>query len=263
VTRAATMVGMTSSAPASDILVRDPNYFRRMRSNVFSEPEIEQPQRQRTVPIQAEGGAPGVVLEPGGVRLHLDVVHEPAKRLRPTSASRLEARLRRMLDRREAEAGAVFEGAGGRNCVLLAAIPATSPSADPDLTYHTEVVDHRHGDPRSVVDREGGLFHFVNVFQVASGRRDQMIEYFEHTIPAVRVQPGYVSTNLIVNESGTRAVNIGQYERREDFLAIFRQVPVLRAFAAGPSYKVMPAVLGLLPRLPRLRLYGVPRTVLD
>lgn len=208
------------------------------------------------------GDRPQLVMSPSGRPLLLDVVHEPAKRLRPTAAARLEARLRRLLQAGEVAEGVVFEGTEGRNCALLGTLTGEPSSLDASSRWRTEIVDHRDGSAYSVVNREDGLFHFINVFHIAPGRREQMIEYFAHTIPAVRVQPGYVSTNLVVNDSGTRAANVGQYERREDFVAIFRQPAVLRAFAAGTTYKVMPTVLGVLPRLPRLRLYGTPRTLL-
>lgn len=200
---------------------------------------------------------PALALDPAGDSLFLDVVHEPAKRLRPTTEQRQTRRLRGMLSSGALRNAALLLGTELRNSALLGAI-GTGHGIGADRTYRTEVVDRLDDLTASPVDATGEVFHFVNEFTVAPGRREQMIEYFLHTIPAVRVQPGYISTNLIVNETGTRAVNIGQYETREDFVAIFRQRSVIQAFAAGPSYKVMHQPLGFLPAIPRLRLYGTP-----
>ena len=63
-----------------------------------------------------------------------------------------------------------------------------------------------------------------------------MIDHSTHTIPAAQVQPDYIATHLLMNADGTLAVNIGQYDTREDFLAIFRQCLVTAAFQEGPSY---------------------------
>ncbi|MEV6639435.1 hypothetical protein [Amycolatopsis sp. NPDC051371] len=207
----------------------------------------------------AQHGAGTISLAPGGQLLYLDVVHEPAPRLRPTAVARLGRRLDRLLSEEEVSAGVIFEGTKARNTAVLAALTNSAAlSNDVERTYRTEIVDHIDDRDTSTVDDAEGLFHFINVFSVAPGRSEHMIEYFTHTIPAVRVQPGYVSTNLIVNTSGTRAVNIGQYRTRKEFIAIFRQKSVLRAFSAGPSYKVMRRALGVLPAIPRLRLYGEP-----
>lgn len=194
--------------------------------------------------------------------IHLSVEREPARRLQATVTSRMQHRLDRLIALEELTAGCVFTGTKGRNVALLGQLSGRGGLAsDSARRYTLEVVDHIDGTETMLIDPASDTFHFINVFHVAPGRRDQMIDYFTHTIPAVQVQPGYIATNLLMNADGTRAVNIGQYDTREDFLAIFRQRMVITAFQEGPSYKVMPTIAGLFPRLPRLRLYGSPTPI--
>lgn len=194
--------------------------------------------------------------------LHLSIEREPARRLRATVTSRMQQRLDRLIALGDLTAGCVFTGTKGRNVALLGQLGAREDlAADSARRFTLEVVDHIAGAETMLIDPASPMFHFINVFQVAPGRRDQMVDYFVHTIPAVRAQPGYIATNLLMNADGTRAVNIGQYDTREDFLAIFRQREVIAAFREGPSYKVMPTIAGLFPHLPRLRLYGTPTPV--
>jgi hypothetical protein len=154
--------------------------------------------------------------------------------------------------------GAVLRGHGGKDVATIAA--TTTPTAPaggrPDL-YTVEIVDRLSGERYSPIEQGSPLFHFVNVFQIAPGRRDAMVDYFAHTIPYVRKQPGYVATNLLVSLDGSQAVNIGQYHTRTQFLAIFRQPDVLASFARGYAKRIMAPVAGVIPRPPRLRLYDL------
>jgi hypothetical protein len=74
--------------------------------------------------------------------------------------------------------------------------------------------------------------------------------FFEHTIRIVRVQPGYVSTNLLVSLDDRHAANIGQFKTRQDFLAMTRRPRVLMAFAQQFRRQIVR-------RPPRLRQYDL------
>lgn len=116
--------------------------------------------------------------------------------------------------------------------------------------YQITLVDHITGQGASRIAIEDGLFHFINVFNVVPGKRDDLIDFFEHTIPVVRVQPGYVSTNLLVSLDARHAVNIGQFKTRQDFLAMSRRPRVLMAFLQGLRRRIVR-------RPPRLRQYDL------
>jgi hypothetical protein len=66
-----------------------------------------------------------------------------------------------------------------------------------------------------------------------------------------------VSTNLLVSLDARHAVNIGQFKTRHDFLAMLRQPRVLMAFAQAFRRRVTQSVLGIIPKPPRLRQYGL------
>ncbi len=170
--------------------------------------------------------------------------------------------LRGATERGLVTAAAVLRGSRGKDVAVLTRPatpePGAGPAVIPDNTLHTvETVDHITGRGFSVIERDSELFHFVNVFKVAPGKRNRMIEYFGHTIPYVRQQPGYVATNLLVSLDGRQAINVGQYESRADFLAIFRQPEVIGAFARGFPKRIMRPIFGWIPEPPRLRLYDL------
>lgn len=123
--------------------------------------------------------------------------------------------------------------------------------------YQIVVVDHITGQGTSQLAIEDGLFHFINVFHLAQGRRADFVDYFKRIIPVVRVQPGFVSTNLLVSLDGCHAANIGQFKTRHDFLAALRQPRVVMAFAQGFRRRLLYSTLGIIPRPPRLRLYDL------
>lgn len=76
------------------------------------------------------------------------------------------------------------------------------------------------------------------------------MHYFQRLIPIVRVQPGYVSANLLMSLDGRHAVNIGQFQTRQDFQAIFRKPRVAAGFAQGILRSIVPGP-------PRLRQYDL------
>lgn len=193
------------------------------------------------------------------VRLH--VFQLAARRQQPALLASTISTMETDWHSQRIRGGAVLRGLGGKDVASIAVLSAPTASAGtdgheppPDL-YTVEIVDRLTGEKSSVIQENSPLFHFVNVFRVAPGKRDAMIRYLAHTIPYVRRQPGYVSTNLIVSLDGRLAVNVGQYETRRHFLAIFRQPEIIGAFARGFPQRLSPAMLAFLPRPPRLRLY--------
>lgn len=119
----------------------------------------------------------------------------------------------------------------------------------PDL-YQIALVDHITDQKASCLAMEDGLFHFINVFRLTPSKRDDFVHYFQHLIPIVRVQPGYVSANLLMSLDGYHAVNIGQFQTRQDFQAIFRKPRVVLGFALGVLHRIVPGP-------PRLRQYDL------
>jgi hypothetical protein len=119
----------------------------------------------------------------------------------------------------------------------------------PDL-YQIALVDHISGQGASHLAIEDGLFHFINVFTLAPGKRDDLMDFFERSIRIVRVQPGYVSTNLLVSLDDCHAANIGQFKTRQDFLAMLRRPRVLLALAQVLRRQIVR-------RPPRLRQYDL------
>lgn len=116
--------------------------------------------------------------------------------------------------------------------------------------YQIVLVDHITGHPASCLDMEDGFFHFVNVFRLTPGKREDFVRYFEYLTHLVRVQPGYVSANLLISLDGCHAANIGQFQTRQDFQTIFRKPRVMMGFAQG-------ILLRIVPEPPRLRQYDL------
>lgn len=116
--------------------------------------------------------------------------------------------------------------------------------------YQIALVDHITGQRTSHIAMDDGLFHFINVFRLTSSKRDDFIHYFRHLTRIVRVQPGYVSANLLISLDECHAVNIGQFKTRQDFQAIFRKPRVIMGFAQGVLRRIVPGP-------PRLRQYDL------
>lgn len=116
--------------------------------------------------------------------------------------------------------------------------------------YQIVLVDHITGQKASRLALEDGLFHFINVFRLTPSKRDDFVHYFQHLTYLVRVQPGYVSANLLMSLDGCHAVNIGQFQTRPDFQAIFRKPRVTMGFAQGILHRIVPGP-------PRLRQYDL------
>ncbi len=116
--------------------------------------------------------------------------------------------------------------------------------------YQIVLVDHITDQGASRLALEDGLFHFINVFRLTPSKRDDFVHYFQCLTHLVRVQPGYVSANLLVSLDGCHAANIGQFQTRQDFQAIFRKPRVTMGFAQGILRRIVP-------RPPRLRQYDL------
>jgi len=117
--------------------------------------------------------------------------------------------------------------------------------------YRIVLVDHITGQKASRLALEDGLFHFINVFRLTPCKRDDFVHYFQRLTHLVRVQPGYVSANLLMSLDGRHAANIGQFQTRQDFLqAIFRKPRVTMGFAQGILRRIVPGP-------PRLRQYDL------
>jgi heme-degrading monooxygenase HmoA len=116
--------------------------------------------------------------------------------------------------------------------------------------YQIVLVDHITDQKASRLALEDGLFHFINVFRLTPSKRDDFVHYFERLTRLVRVQPGYVSANLLMSLDGYHAVNIGQFQTRQDFQAIFRKPRVTMGFAQGILRRIVPGP-------PRLRQYDL------
>jgi heme-degrading monooxygenase HmoA len=116
--------------------------------------------------------------------------------------------------------------------------------------YQIVLVDHITGHLASYLDMEDGFFHFINVFRLTPSKREDFVRYFEHLTHLVRVQPGYVSANLLISLDGCHAANIGQFQTRQDFQAIFRKPRVMMGFAQGILHRIVPEP-------PRLRQYDL------
>ena len=116
--------------------------------------------------------------------------------------------------------------------------------------YQIALVDHITGQRASRLAMEDGLFHFINVFRLLPSKRDDFVHYFQRLTHIVRAQPGYVSANLLISLDGRHAANIGQFQTRQEFQAIFRNPRVLMGFAQGALRRIVPGP-------PRLRQYDL------
>ena len=120
---------------------------------------------------------------------------------------------------------------------------------EPDL-YQIALVDHITGHSTSQLALEEGFFHFINVFSLRPGKRAAFLDFIARTLPIVRAQPGYISTNMLISLDARHAVNIGQFQTRQQWLAMSRRPRVLLAFSQGLRRRIVK-------RLPRLRVYDL------
>lgn len=116
--------------------------------------------------------------------------------------------------------------------------------------YQIALVDHITGQKASRIAMEDGLFHFINVFRLTPSKRDDFMHSFQHLTHIVRVQPGYVSANLLISLDTRHAVNVGQFKTRQDFQAMLRKPRVAAGFAQGVLRRIVPGP-------PRLRQYDL------
>lgn len=101
----------------------------------------------------------------------------------------------------------------------------------------------------------------MNIVHFAPEKREELIAHFEHTIPYMRKQPGYVSSNLLLSVDQPLAVNIGQFNSSKHFKASMRKKEVLGSFAKGYPLGIMATVLGVLPKPPQLHLCELAHVV--
>ncbi len=177
---------------------------------------------------------------------------------RPDLQARVLTGAAALIDR-EARAGVITSGMvlratglSGNGMRELAIIAELAPDVSLRDRYSVELVDHVNDQDRSIIERGSSVLTYMNVFTVTPGKRKQVADYFARTVSHLREQPGYVSANVIVSSDGTRAVNIGQFETRGDYLATFRRPKVVAALAGLPG--CMRICSGAVSRPPRMRL---------
>jgi hypothetical protein len=154
---------------------------------------------------------------------------------------------------------AIFRGTAGREVAIFTqwmgmpayeqAPPTLLKPPEQDL-YQIAIVDHMSGQGTSQLALEDGFFHFINVFPLRPGKRAAFIDFVARTLPIVRAQPGYISTNMLISLDARHAVNIGQFRTRQQWLAMSRRPRVLLAFSHGLRRRIVK-------RPPRLRVYDL------
>ncbi|SFT24369.1 antibiotic biosynthesis monooxygenase [Paenibacillus sp. BC26] len=161
------------------------------------------------------------------------------------------------------QSGAVLRGTRGKHVVSLALVDAQAEEASGPNRYTVEYSDHIAAQPSSKSKQGQGTarLYFLNIVQLAPGKREVMIRNFERTMPYVRKQPGYISTNLLVSRDNRLAIHVGQFESRRHFQAIFRKQEVLRAFGRGLAPGMMATICGVLPKPPSLHLFELAHVV--
>jgi heme-degrading monooxygenase HmoA len=76
-------------------------------------------------------------------------------------------------------------------------------------------------------DGGGKAVTLINVFRVAAGRQDELIELLETAADAVMAkQPGYISATFHRSLDGTKVANYARWRSREDFEAVMRDPDV-------------------------------------
>ncbi|MDQ6659885.1 MAG: antibiotic biosynthesis monooxygenase [Chloroflexota bacterium] len=116
--------------------------------------------------------------------------------------------------------------------------------------YRLALQHHITGQTTSCFTPDDGFFHFINVFRLASGRSKDFLDYFQRAIPLVSASPGFVSTNVLISLDECHAVNLVQFQTRQDFRAILRRPRILLTFSEPPRRRI---ILGL----PRFRDYDL------
>ena len=122
-------------------------------------------------------------------------------------------------------------------------------SIEGDL-YQLALQHHVTGQTTSRLTPDDGLFHFINVFRLAAGRSKDFLDYFQHAIPLVSASPGFASTNVFISLDERHAVNLVQFQTRQDFRAIFRRPRILLTFSEPSRRRI---ILGF----PRFRDYDL------
>lgn len=154
---------------------------------------------------------------------------------------------------------AIFRGMAGRDLTIFTQwmsksaydqAPQTLLKPPEQDLYQIAVVDHTTAQGTSQIALEDGLFHFINVFPLRPGKRAAFLDFVARTLPIVRAQPGYISTNMLISLDEHHAVNIGQFRTRQQWLAMSRSPRVLLAFSQGLRRRI-------IKRPPRLRVYDL------
>lgn len=154
---------------------------------------------------------------------------------------------------------AIFRGTAGRDLAIFTQwmdqgaydqAPQTLLKPPEQDLYQIAIVDHMTGQGTSQLALEEGFFHFINVFSLRPGKRAAFIDFIARTLPIVRAQPGYISTNMLISLDARHAANIGQFRTRQHWLAMSRRPRVLLAFSQGLRRRIVK-------RLPRFRVYDL------
>ncbi|MEO0617730.1 MAG: antibiotic biosynthesis monooxygenase family protein [Pseudomonadota bacterium] len=83
-----------------------------------------------------------------------------------------------------------------------------------------------------VIDAEAEIFTLVNVFTVAKGRQDALIDLLSSaTDDVISRQPGFLSASFHAGDDGRTVINYAQWERRADWEAMLT-VPTAEAHIA-------------------------------
>lgn len=159
------------------------------------------------------------------------------------------------------QSGAILRATRGKHVISLAHVNTTEEESAAPNRYTVEISDHRSDQGYTVIEQGSKLSHFVNIFQFAPEKREELIAHFEHTLPYMRKQPGYVSTSLLLSVDQPLAVNIGQFNTSRHFRASLCKREVLGSFAKGYPLGIMAKVLGVLPKPPQLHLCELAHVV--
>lgn len=116
--------------------------------------------------------------------------------------------------------------------------------------YRLALQHHFTGQTTSRLTLDEGFFHFINVFRLAPGRSKDFLDYFQRAIPLVSASAGFVSTNVLISLDERHAVNLVQFQTRQDFRAILRRPRILLTFSEPPRRRI---ILGF----PRFRDYDL------
>jgi Antibiotic biosynthesis monooxygenase len=105
--------------------------------------------------------------------------------------------------------------------------------------YRVTLQHHVTGQTTSHLTPDNGFFHFINVFRIALGRSKDFLDYFQRAIPLVSASAGFVSTNVMISLDERYAVNLVQFQTRQDLRAILRRPRILLTFSEPPRRRII------------------------